>query len=58
LFLKPDEITFSVPYEMFGRMVASWPESFLKTETWTTVKKRIALGRKKWGETVETAEQE
>ncbi|MGD0659820.1 MAG: DUF169 domain-containing protein [Syntrophorhabdales bacterium] len=50
-FLKPDEITFSVPYEMFGRMVARWPESFLKTDTWTNIKKRIALSKNKWGET-------
>ncbi len=57
-FLKPDEITFSVPYEMFGRMVARWPESFLKTDTWAMIKKRIALSKKKWGETAETVEGE
>jgi len=41
---------------MFSRMVARWPESFLSTDTWTTVKKRIALSKKKWGEADETAE--
>ena len=57
-FLKPDEITFSVPYEMFGRMVARWRESFLGTDTWTIVKKRIALSKKKWGDTAGSAEPE
>lgn len=57
-FLKPDEITFSVPYEMFGRMVARWPESFLNTDTWAIIKKRITLSEKKWGETAGSAERE
>ncbi len=57
-FLKPDEITFSVPYEMFGRMVARWPESFLNTDTWAMIKKRIDLSKRKWGETAESAERE
>ena len=56
-FLRPDEITFSVPHEMFGRMVARWQESFLSTDTWTTVKKRIAMSKRKWGETDATAEE-
>jgi hypothetical protein len=54
-FLKPDEITFSVPYEMFGRMVTRWSDSFLNTDTWTTIKKRIALSKRKWGETDDVA---
>jgi uncharacterized protein (DUF169 family) len=49
-FLKPDEITFAVPYEMFQRMVARWRESFLTRETWAGVRKKIALSRKAWGE--------
>jgi len=49
-FLKTDEITFAVPYEMYLRMVARWPESFLTTNTWATVKKKIARSRKAWGE--------
>jgi hypothetical protein len=55
-FLKPDEITFSMPYEMFGRMVTRWPESFMNTDTWATIRKRIALSKKKWGETEEAGE--
>jgi hypothetical protein len=48
-FLRPDEITFAVPYEMFRRMVIRWQESFLTTRTWGMVKKKIALSRKVWG---------
>jgi uncharacterized protein (DUF169 family) len=49
-FLKPDEITFAVPHEMFQRMAARWPESFLTKHSWATVRKKIELSRKKWGE--------
>lgn len=53
-FLKTDEITFAVPYEMFRRMVIRWQESFLTTKTWSMVKKKIALSKKTWGETQKT----
>jgi uncharacterized protein (DUF169 family) len=49
-FLKPDEITFTVPFEMFTRMVNRWPESFLKTATWEAVTKKVERSRKAWGE--------
>jgi uncharacterized protein (DUF169 family) len=49
-FLKPDEITFAVPYEMFDRMVKRWRESFLTKETWKSVRKKIELSRKAWKE--------
>ena len=49
-FLKTDEITFTVPFEMFKRMVNRWPESFLTTKTWATVRKKIERSRKVWGE--------
>jgi uncharacterized protein (DUF169 family) len=49
-FLKPDEITFTVPFEMFTRMVNRWPESFLKTATWEVVRKKAARSRTVWGE--------
>ena len=52
-FLKPDEITFTVPFEMFTRMVNRWPESFLKTATWEVVRKKAARSRKAWGESEE-----
>ena len=49
-FLKPDEITFTVPFEMFTHMVNRWPESFLKTATWEIVRKKADHSRKAWGE--------
>jgi uncharacterized protein (DUF169 family) len=49
-FLKPDELTFAVPWEMFQRMVVRWPESFLKTSTWEIVGKKIRRSRRTWGE--------
>ncbi|UCG12697.1 MAG: DUF169 domain-containing protein [Deltaproteobacteria bacterium] len=50
-FLKTDEITFAVPFEMFQRMVNRWPDSFLTTKTWATVRKKIDRSAKAWGET-------
>ena len=49
-FLKPDELTFTVPWEMFQRMIARWEESFLTTKTWAVVQKKIARSRRVWGE--------
>lgn len=49
-FLKTDEITFTVPFEMFQRMVKRWPESFLITKTWATIRKKIDRSRRAWGE--------
>ena len=49
-FLKPDEITFAVPYEMFARMVRRWRDSFLTKDAWKTVRKKIELSRKAWKE--------
>jgi len=49
-FHRPDELSFAMPWELFAQMVARWPESFLTTETWAVVKKKIARSRKAWGE--------
>lgn len=50
-FVKPDELTFTVPWEMFSRMAERWEESFLTSKTWSMVKKKIARSRRVWGET-------
>lgn len=52
-YFRPDEINFTVPYEMFSLMVKRWKESFLGIEgnsTWEMVRKRIRLSHQKWGE--------
>ena len=40
-YLKRDEITFTVPYELFEKMVNRWEESFLIGPAWNHVKKRM-----------------
>ena len=57
-FLKPDEITFAMPYEMYRRMVTRWKESFLTTKTWAMVKKKIAMSRKAWGEAARSSSEQ
>jgi hypothetical protein len=49
-FFKTDELTFTVPWELFDRMLRRFGESFLTTKTWDTVRKKIERSRKTWGE--------
>jgi uncharacterized protein (DUF169 family) len=49
-YLKTDELTFTVPIDMFTKLIYSFDKSFLKTDTWATVQKKIALSKKAWGE--------
>ena len=49
-FFKTDELTFTVPYKMFGQMLERFEQSFLTTKTWTIVRKKIARSQKTWGE--------
>ncbi|KKL61800.1 hypothetical protein LCGC14_2191680 [marine sediment metagenome] len=47
-FFNTDELTFTVPYNMFGQMVKRFGESFLTTKTWATVQKKIARSNQAW----------
>jgi uncharacterized protein (DUF169 family) len=47
-FFKTDELSFTVPYAMFLRMVDRYRESFLTTKTWSLVRKKIARSKKAW----------
>jgi len=49
-FFKADELSLTVPWEMFLAMLDGWPGSFLTTKTWATVQKKIARSKKTWGE--------
>ena len=49
-FMKTDEMTFSVPYEMYTLFLERWENSFLLTDTWAGVKKKISRSREAWGE--------
>lgn len=47
-FFTTDELTFTVPYEMFNQMIERFTESFLTTPTWATVQKKIQRSNKTW----------
>ena len=50
-FFKTDELSFTVPFGMFTEMTNRYDESFLKTNTWANVQKKITRSKKAWGET-------
>jgi len=49
-FMKPDEMTFTVPYSLYETFLARWRDSFLTTDTWSTVRIKIRKSREAWGE--------
>jgi uncharacterized protein (DUF169 family) len=49
-FFKTDELSFTVPFQMFTEMLNRHDESFLIAKDWATVQKKIARSKKAWGE--------
>jgi len=49
-YFKTDELSFTVPFELFTQMANRFDKSFLKTKTWSTVQKKIDRSKKIWGE--------
>lgn len=49
-FFKTDELSFTVPSQMFADMIERFDESFLTTKSWATVKKKIEKSRRTWKE--------
>lgn len=49
-FFKTDELSFSVPFQMFCQMLERFEESFLMTKTWPTVQKKIIRSKRVWNE--------
>jgi uncharacterized protein (DUF169 family) len=49
-FFKTDELSFTVPLGMYLGMLERYEDSFLKTATWETVRKKIARSHRAWGE--------
>ena len=47
-FFNIDELSFTVPFDMFINMVEGHDESFLVTKTWTTVQKKIKKSNNTW----------
>ena len=46
-YVSADELTFAAPMNKFEKMVGNMEESFLVTESWKKVQKRISSGGKK-----------
>ena len=49
-FFKPDELSFTVPFPIFEKMINQYQNSFLMTNTWKNVHKKIAKSKKAWNE--------
>lgn len=47
-YLQTDEMTFTVPWALYQRFLTRWQDSFLKTETWETVLKKVARSERQW----------
>lgn len=47
-FFKTDELSFTIPFDMFGQMIDRFGGSFLKTKTWENVQKKINKSKNAW----------
>ena len=52
-FFKTDELSFTVPFQMFSEMLDRHGESFLSTKSWKTVQQKIDRSKKAWGEEIQ-----
>jgi len=54
-FFRVDEITLTVPFEMYAKLLEGWRDSFLthKGSGWEETRKRVFRSRMKWGEAEE-----
>jgi hypothetical protein len=50
-FMKPDELTFTVPLSLYRKMLDALPESmFNGGKDWMNVRKKVERSAKAWGE--------
>lgn len=50
-FMKTDELTFTVPLDLYEKMLAALPDSMFNHETdWKSVRKKVERSAKAWGE--------
>lgn len=50
-YMKTDELTFTLPWSLYGKMLKALPESMFNFEgAWPTVRKKIQRSAKTWGE--------
>lgn len=51
-FMKPDELTFTVPLSLYKKMLAALPESMFNVDgDWKSVRKKVNRSAQAWGET-------
>jgi hypothetical protein len=48
-FFKTDELSFAVPFAMLEDMLTRFESSFLTTNTWETVRRKIDRSKRAWG---------
>lgn len=56
-FLKTDELIFSAPLPLYGKMLDAMEDSVLTRETWQGVRKKVMRSRRAWGEGGEGGEE-
>ncbi|MDL2314493.1 DUF169 domain-containing protein, partial [Desulfovibrio sp. OttesenSCG-928-C14] len=49
-FLKTDELTFSIPLSLYGKMLDAMETSALTRHTWEGVRKKVLKSNRTWGE--------
>jgi len=49
-FFKTDELSLTIAFDLFRRMLERFEGSFLMTKTWLTVQKKISRSPRTWGE--------
>jgi len=50
-YVKTDELTFTVSWDLYQKMLKALPESIFSVEgAWQTVSKKVNLSARKWGE--------
>jgi len=49
--MKTDELTFTVPWPLYKKMLAALPESMFNVAgAWAEVRKKVTRSAKAWGE--------
>lgn len=52
-YMKTDELTFTVPWSLYQKMLKALPESIFSVDgPWRTVRKKVNRSAKAWGESV------
>lgn len=49
-YFKTDELSFTIPFDMFKQMLVRYKASFLVSKTWQNVQKKIKNSKKAWKE--------